>query len=181
MTPFSDIYAFFDSKVTDDMFMEMDREDTEKEFFRYLQQAINWFEFPRNNLSDYEITKDKDAETGIVTVNGYFNADLTNEEKNILAVYMVVAWLTQQIQTVDNTRLKYSGSDFKFTSQANHIAKLLSLKKDYEREGFHLQRLYERRDKDSNGKSFATFGTIMASSIGARDKRKYEKQVWVDY
>lgn len=169
MTPFTDVYHFFDSKVTDDMFMEMDEIDTRKEMFHYLIQAINWFEFPRNNLSDYEIIKDKDAETGENTTTGYFKAELTNEEKNILAVYMVVAWFTQQIATVDNTRLKYSGSDFKFTSQANHMAKLLQLKKDFEREGFHLQRLYERRTVDEKGKTYSTFRSIMTSSIGSRD------------
>lgn len=57
--------------------------------------------------------------------------------------------------------MKYSGSDFKFTSQANHMAKILQMKTDYEREGFHLQRLYKRRNKDKNGIMRSTFGTIM--------------------
>ena len=57
--------------------------------------------------------------------------------------------------------MKYSGADFKFTSQANHMQKLLQLKKDYEREGFHLQRLYKRRKKDDNGIYRSTFGSIM--------------------
>ncbi|MGN0992907.1 MAG: hypothetical protein ACI4PE_03210 [Bacilli bacterium] len=59
--------------------------------------------------------------------------------------------------------MKYSGSDFKFTSQANHMQKLLTIKKDYEREGFHLQRLYKRRvaDKDT-GRMLSTMDIIMA-------------------
>ena len=64
---------------------------------------------------------------------------------------MIVEWLGQQLASVENTRLKYSGSDFKFTSQANHMAKILALKTDYEREGFHLQRLYKRREINSDG------------------------------
>ena len=44
---------------------------------------------------------------------------------------MVIGWLGQQLDTTENTRMKYSGSDFKFTSQANHMQKLLQLKKDY--------------------------------------------------
>ena len=60
--------------------------------------------------------------------------------------------------------MKYSGSDFKFTSQANHMQKLLQLKKDYERTGFHLQRLYKRRTKDSNGIQRSTFSDIMGGS-----------------
>ena len=60
--------------------------------------------------------------------------------------------------------MKASGSDFKFTSQANHMAKILALKKDYEREGFHLQRLYKRRLKDDEGIMQSTFGEIMEGS-----------------
>lgn len=52
-------------------------------------------------------------------------------------------------------------ADFKFTSQANHMQKLLQMKKDYEREGFHLQRLYKRRIKDNQGIYRSTFNTIM--------------------
>ena len=57
--------------------------------------------------------------------------------------------------------MKYSGSDFKFTSQANHMQKLLQLKKDYEREGFHLQRLYKRRTPNKDGIMRSTFDSIM--------------------
>jgi hypothetical protein len=59
--------------------------------------------------------------------------------------------------------MKYSGTDFKFTSQANHMQKLLVIKKDYEREGFHLQRLYKRRTpRTKDGAPRSTFDVIMA-------------------
>jgi hypothetical protein len=58
--------------------------------------------------------------------------------------------------------MKYSGTDFKFTSQANHMQKLLALKKDYEREGFHLQRLYKRRILDEDGIPKSTLDSIVA-------------------
>jgi len=74
---------------------------------------------------------------------------------------MIVEWLSQQLASVENTRMKYSGSDFKFTSQANHMQKVLQLKKDYEREGFHLQRLYKRRIPDKRGVMRSTLGVIM--------------------
>lgn len=51
--------------------------------------------------------------------------------------------------------------DFKFTSQANHMQKLLAIKKDYEREGFHLQRLYKRRDIYDDGVPRSTFWSIV--------------------
>ena len=61
--------------------------------------------------------------------------------------------------------MKYSGSDFKFTSQANHMHKLKDLQKEYERKGLHLQRLYKRRKADNKGIMRSTFGSIMESSF----------------
>ena len=40
----------------------------------------------------------------------------------------------------------------------------LYVKKDYEREGFHLQRLYKRRVADDKGIMRSTFGDIMSTS-----------------
>lgn len=151
-TPFSAIYTSFFSKITDDMYMELDRKQTESMLQELLIGAIPWFEFPKVNIFDYE----EDMKT--------FNVHLNNEEINILATYMIVGWLDQQLASVENTRMKYSGSDFKFTSQANHMQKLLQLKKDYERTGFHLQRLYKRRTQDKNGIQHSTFGDIMGGS-----------------
>ena len=151
-TPFSAIYTSFFSKITDDMYMELDRKQTEGMLQELLIGAIPWFEFPKVNIFDY----DEDMET--------FNIHLNNEEINILATYMIVGWLDQQLASVENTRMKYSGSDSKFTSQANHMQKLLQLKKDYERTGFHLQRLYKRRTQDKNGIQRSTFGDIMGGS-----------------
>ena len=151
-TPFSAIYTSFFSKITDDMYMELDRKQTEGMLQELLIGAIPWSEFPKVNIFDY----DEDMET--------FNIHLNNEEINILATYMIVGWLDQQLASVENTRMKYSGSDFKFTSQANHMQKLLQLKKDYERTGFHLQRLYKRRTQDKNGIQRSTFGDIMGGS-----------------
>ena len=56
---------------------------------------------------------------------------------------MVVEGLGEQLATTENTRLKYSGSDFKFTSQANHMAKIKVIMDSYRQECFHLQRLYK--------------------------------------
>ena len=150
MTEFSVVYENFLSKITDDMYMEMTVEDTEAMLQPLLLSALHYFEFPRQNIFDYDI----ETET--------FSVDLTNEEVNILGTYMVVEWMSQQLASVENTRMKYSGSDFKFTSQANHMSKILTVKKDYERLGFHLQRLYKRRKADSTGVIKSTFGSIMA-------------------
>ena len=161
-TPFSDIYNSFLSKITDDMYMELTEQDTYKLLQELLFSAIEKFEFPRQSLEyefkDYTIQQDEQEQE--IQEWGFINI-LTKEEINILSTYMIVEWLGQQIASVENVRMKYSGSDFKFTSQANHIQKLLQLKKDYEREAFHLQRLYKRRLKNDQGIYKSTFGTIM--------------------
>lgn len=175
ITPFSIIYDSFLSKITDDMYMELTELDTFSMLQELLLSAIPKFEFPRVDLNNYELLDIEDQITytgiesenqlvsGVIYSSGYFNCRLNIEEINILSTYMVVEWLGQQLASIENVRLKYSGSDFKFTSQANHLQKVLVLKKDYEREGFHLQRLYKRRKKDSNGIFKSTFGEIMQS------------------
>lgn len=104
-TPFSDIYNSFLSKVTDDMYMELTKDDTYKILQDLLLSAIPNFEFPRFNSADYVISsiiettvdpevEDTDSEEPAVVEEeyevGYFNSKLTNEEINILATYMVV-------------------------------------------------------------------------------------------
>ena len=151
MTNFNSIYDVFLANVTDDMYMELTKQDTEQLLQDLLISAIPWFEFPRQSL-DYDVSA------------GSFVNDLTTEEINILATYMVMLWIQQQLASVENTRMKYSGSDFKFTSQANHMAKLQAMEKEFERKGFHLQRLYKRRIIDEHGVPRSSFSTLMSEN-----------------
>jgi hypothetical protein len=173
-TPFSLIYDVFLGKITDDMYLELTEIETYRLLSSFLFSALHKFSFPRVDLTDYVAADSYDeiSYTGIesggkevtaTTVEcGYFNSVLTEEEINIIATYMIVEWLGTQLASVELARMKYTGSDFKFTSQANHMQKLLLIKKDYEREGLHLQRLYSRRKKDKNGVMKSTFGSIMS-------------------
>lgn len=61
--------------------------------------------------------------------------------------------------------MKYSGPDFKMTSQANHLSKLLSLLAEAQRESFHMQRLYKRRKKDSNGVYQSNWSVLRENSV----------------
>ena len=174
-TSFASIYDCFLTKITDDMYLELTELDTYRLLQDLLISAISSFEFPRVNLQNYELSEiedetfycGKDSNNEVVTAliygGGYFSCVLTQEEINILATYMIVEWLGQQLASVENTRMKYSGDDFKFTSQANHMNKILQVKKDYERQGFHLQRLYKRRIVNDNGETKSTIETIMES------------------
>ena len=151
-TLFTKVYDAFFRKITEDMYMELTKEDTESMVQELLLSALSWFEFPRVDINDYDLAA------------GCFNVALSFDEINIISTYMVKEWLGQQLASVENTRMKYSGSDFKFTSQANHMAKLKNLVETYKQEGFHLQRIYKRRKKDANGIYRSTMGEIMGGS-----------------
>lgn len=153
-TSFEEIYDRFFGKITDDMYMEWTKEDTEKDLKNILTDAIPGFEFPRFPLYDF----DEYAEE--------YNVHLTSEEINILALLMYNTWLQRQIASVEQTRMKYSGSDFKMTSQANHLAKLIELKKEAERQDRHMQRLYKRRKLvDEQGSIKSNWSTLMERSV----------------
>lgn len=159
MTPCSKVYNAFLSQITDDMYMELTKEDTIKMLQELLDSAIPWFEFPRQSLEIQPSDESDDVE------DGYFVNELTQEEIKIIAIYMVQEWVGQQLVSIENTRQKYSGTDFKLTSQASHMGKLQSLQKEYERKGFHLQRLYKRRKKDDNGVYRSTMHSIMETPV----------------
>ncbi len=165
---FSDVYNCFLSKVTDDMYLELTPADTLKDLQRLLTVSIPGFEFPRvcldYNISTATIPADEVTEDDFVTetleIEGVkyavvdrssFIQGLTYEEINILALLMKEAWVQRQLTSIEVTRMKYTGADFKMTSQANHMAKLKDLLTESRRDAFHMQRLYKRRKKDVNG------------------------------
>ena len=173
-TQFSVVYNRFLGQITDDLYLELTPEDTLRDLQSLLLDAIPGFEFPRVNLQDYtiqieevdsadilpddfilgvvwEVLSEEPEEVPNVLVDrSYFSVELSSEEINILALLMKQAWVQRQVTSIENIRMKYSGSDFKFTSQANHLAKLMALLTESRRDSFHMQRLYKRR-KLTNG------------------------------
>ena len=159
-TPFTQVYNRFLGKITDDMYMELTPEDTVRDLRNFLIDAIPGFEFPRVNLLDYTIIEAENA----LEEESSFAADLSSEEINILAILMMIGWTQRQVTSIENTRMKYSSSDFKFTSQANHLAKLLTLLQETQRQSHHMQRLYKRRRTDENGRYESNWSILRDSS-----------------
>lgn len=182
-TSFSTIYDNFLTRVTSDMYMEWTELDTYSHLQDLLTVSIPRFEFPRFNIFDYEegyydsLGTYKGVESNNIKVpaagwvGGTFHNDLTLEEINIIALDMVIEWLGQQLSTTDNTVMKYSGSDFKFTSQANHMAKIKNLLEKYEQESNHLQKLYKRRIVDKDGSIKTTIPTLMMPFSSPEEER----------
>ena len=171
MTQFTEVYNRFLGKITDDMYVELTPQDTIKDLRNLIIDAIPGFEFPRHNLYDYHLAyeikpEDEVQEDEIIigilwddtieaedlgkaplvmVEKSCFEDDLNSEEINILAILMMIAWVQRQVTSIENTRMKYSGSDFKMTSQANQLQKMLSLLSECQRQSHHMQRLYKRR------------------------------------
>ena len=168
------------------MYLELTPEDTIRDLQNLLINAIPGFEFPRINLYDYTLKTENmlenQVENGdfiigivwetipnnsdipqVIVEQSTFNCELTPEEINILAILMQANWLQRQITSIENTRMKFSGADFKFTSQANHLSKLLSLSNEVNRQSHHMQRLYKRRKISNNG-TYASNWSIFGSN-----------------
>ena len=169
------------------MYLELTPQDTIRDLQNLLIDALDGFEFPRINLQDYEISikeiyenelEEDDFVLGVVwndslnelqeipkviVERSKFNNELSSEEINILALLMKQAWVQRQVTSIENTRMKYSGSDFKMTSQANHLSKLLSLLEESRRDSFHMQRLYKRR-KLSDGTYKSNWSVLRETS-----------------
>ena len=190
-TQFTEVYNRFLGKITDDMYIELTPQDTIRDLRNLLIEAIPGFEFPRHNLYDYVIETEIKHEDEVLTTdfiigmlwddlsdddnnidkppklvieNSKFAATLTSEEINILAILMMIAWVQRQVTSIENTRMKYSGSDFKMTSQANHLSKLQSLLNECHRQSLHMQRLYKRRKIAENGEYQSNWSVLREKS-----------------
>ena len=160
-TPFTQVYNRFLGKITDDMYMELTPEDTIRDLRNLLLDAIPGFEFPRKDLSNYIIDT---ITENVLEETSSFAEELTSEEINILAILMMISWTQRQVTSIENTRMKYSGSDFKFTSQANHLSKLMNLLAETQRQSHHMQRLYKRRRHDDDGKYESNWSVLRGIS-----------------
>ena len=180
-TSFMDIYNYFLTRVTDDMYLELTELETTEMLQDLLLNGLWRFEFPRFDLTDYDEGHWEDLGTycGIESdykevpatgwVGGAFNCELTDEEKKILSLCMVIEWLGQQLETTDLTKMKYTGSDFKLSSQANHMAKLKVEIDKCEKDCVHQQRIYKRRRFTASGAQ-STMGDIISTpDYGAKN------------
>lgn len=187
-TPFTKVYNRFLGKITDDMYIELTPEDTIKDLQNLIIDAIPGFEFPRKNLMDYEIKTavkredellpddfvigvvwgtipEDDAQIpNVIIEQSSFAAELTDEEINILALLMMCAWVNRQVASIENTRMKFTSSDFKMTSQANHLSKLMNLLTEVQRQSFHMQRLYKRRKITEDGTYASNWSSLRGRS-----------------
>ena len=154
MTPFTRVYDAFFARITDDMYMEISEEQTRADCKGLLLGSLPLFEFPNEVIDIVEVPQIDG------TVIDYFSRDISLEEVNILATGMNQIWLQRQINSIESTRQKFSGPDFKLTSQASHLQRLMALFTQVRDEHRRLQMLHSRR-RISGGKYVSNFGKFV--------------------
>lgn len=82
---------------------------------------------------------------------------------------MLQAWLQRQMTTIEQVRQKFSGQDFKLTSQASHLKTIMTLFEKTRDEHRRLQMLESRRREVDDGKG----GTKYESQFDLFVKRMY--------
>ena len=136
-TPFSTVFGAFLARIEEDEWLlEEDDSVVEQDMAELLKMAIFDFRFPRVSLAHS---------------NDLFTDTLTNNEIQILAISMKLQWLRRQVNTWRNIKQQYSTKDFQFSSQANHLDKLLKSQEMAEKE---LRRAYDTYDRSRDGKPF---------------------------
>lgn len=128
MIPVRNVYEAFLSRITaDEWTLEEDIEIVERDWRQLLNSAIFRFKYPRVSL---EINK-----------NECFLDDVSDEEIQLLALYMKHEWVKRCVASWENIRQLYSDRNF---SQANHLDKLNKLEAAVALEIHKAEGIYDR-------------------------------------
>lgn len=136
-TPFSKVYDAFLARITaDEWTLEEELAIVERDWQEFLSMGIFRFKYPRVDLSVEEV------ETHDQTPTLQFTEDLTNDEIQLLALYMKHEWIKRCIASWENIRQLYTNDkDF---SAANHLDKLIKLQSAVELEVHKAEGIYDR-------------------------------------
>ena len=122
-TPFLKVYDAFLARITaDEWTLEEELAIVERDWQELLKMAIARFKYPRVSLDFEEVTA---AEGNCPQLKIYqFKEDLTNDEIQLLALYMKHEWIKRCVASWEHIGQLYTSKDF---SMANHLDKLNDL------------------------------------------------------
>lgn len=120
-TPYESIYQRFLTKCSDFNLADLDDYTLNEMMKDWLDSAI----IRTRTSSDLSIRDNKAEE---------FENDLSDQDIELLAMGMVLAWLDQRIQSTEYTNLFVAGKEEKFFSPSQQLAELRNLRADILRE-----------------------------------------------
>ena len=137
-TPFLSVYDAFLARITaDEWTLEEELAIVERDWQELLGIAIFRFKYPRISLEVETLDGEEEGQL----VRRQFVNDLTNDEIQLLALYMKHEWIKRCIASWENIRQLYADKDF---SQANHLDKLNKLEAAVEVEVHKAEGIYDR-------------------------------------
>ena len=140
-TPFLKVYDAFLSRITaDEWTLEEELAIVERDWQELLKIAIFRFKYPRVSL-DFEPINPVFQEDPNQLVQYQFVDDLSNDEIQLLALYMKHEWVKRCIASWENIRQLYADKDF---SQANMLDKLNKLETTVALEVHKAEGIYDR-------------------------------------
>ena len=154
-TPFLKVYDAFLARITaDEWTLEEELAIVERDWQELLKMAIARFKYPRVSLDYEEVCMDSPDPIAPQFNIYQFKDDLTNDEIQLLAVYMKHEWIKRCVASWEHIGQLYTSKDF---SAANHLDKLNDLEASVLREVNKQQDIYDR----SRGKAPAEiFGRL---------------------
>ena len=139
-TPFLKIYDAFLARITaDEWTLEEELAIVERDWQELLKIAVFRFKYPRVSL-DTQKNENANSESNQLEASE-FVGDLTNDEIQLLALYMKHEWVKRCIASWENIRQLYADKDF---SQANHLDKLNKLEAAIQVEVRRAEGIYDR-------------------------------------
>lgn len=137
-TPFLKVYDAFLARITaDEWTLEEELAIVERDWQELLRIGIFRFKYPRIALDVEEVETEQEHSLPIYQ----FVNDLTNDEIQLLALYMKHEWIKRCIASWENIRQLYADKDF---SQANHLDKLNKLESAVSDEVHKFEGIYDR-------------------------------------
>jgi len=141
-TPLLKVYDAFLARITaDEWTLEEELAIVERDWQELLRMAIFRFKYPRVKLDIEEVETDSSSDNPHELKVYQFTSDLTNDEIQLLALYMKHEWIKRCIASWENIRQLYADKDF---SQANHLDKLNKLEAAVANEIHQAVGIYDR-------------------------------------
>ena len=153
-TPFLKVYDAFLARITaDEWTLEEELAIVERDWQELLKMAIARFKYPRVSLDFEEVSAVENESSSQLKIYQFTN-DLTNDEIQLLALYMKHEWIKRCVASWEHIGQLYTSKDF---SAANHLDKLNDLEANVLREVAKQQDIYDK----SRGKTPAEiFGKL---------------------
>ena len=141
-TPFLKVYDAFLARITaDEWTLEEELAIVERDWQELLKMAVARFKYPRVSLDFEELTDSTMSDDGPLLKAYQFKEDLSNDEIQLLAVYMKHEWIKRCVASFEHIGKLYTSKDF---SAANHLDKLNELQAAVQSEVNEQQDIYDR-------------------------------------